>query len=226
MNKTKIFFIMLTLPILLSACSSATEYPYDFVGIYDSKTRQYINMGDSQDKVEEILGRGTQSDSSTTEYDDRLSIGYDDNNNIEYIRILTSYNYQKSNPTRYELPNNINCESIVTDFIDSFPYVYESGDRTGYLVTFVEKRNDKFISLSKEDLQVKDEEYSKIWDDESLSHDEILELIAENADQNPVYEISIDYTSYDSIGILRVVRMHDFADGNFDERLHEPNSKE
>lgn len=194
--------ILLTLGILLVAgCSSSEKYPYDYVGVYDSITRQYINMGDTRDNVEKILGVGVE-DNDFVDYNDSLTIRYDDNNEVEYIKIFDSWADSDDSPERYKFPNDITIESVVADFIDSFPYVYET--KFSSVVTYVEKNDNGYIVLSKEDLCNK-------WKNPDSSNP-----------YEQVYEIAADYASYEDIWWLIIDKAYP---QNWDEYLKElPNS--
>lgn len=219
MKKIIIILSALSLPAALASCSSSAptaEYPYDFVGLYDDITRQHIEIGDSKHKVEKIFGSSEHSGNSYVfQYDDALSISYDDDNNVDWIKVFHSSRDNDHN--RYELPNGINTESIVTDLTDSFPYVYEiSGEFLNETVTYVEGTPDGYISLSKEYLYEKQTEYEDIQNDDSLTDEEKDEFLDA---QNPIYKMSIKYASYDDIYYIEVDALHEWNFKTENEKL-------
>lgn len=83
-----------------------------------------------------------------------MSIRYDDNDD-KPERIAYYVLPFNDSPTRYELPNRINSQSTVTDFIESFQYVYEVNDdidQYNIIATYVEEKDGKFTCLSKKDM--------------------------------------------------------------------------
>lgn len=110
---------MITILSCTGCRNKKEKYPYDYIGFYDTKTRQYINAGDSKDKISEILGDGFDKETITNvpnktttiycDYNDDLSIRYEDGK-AEMINIFNSF---KAIP-RYELPGGITVESMKT----------------------------------------------------------------------------------------------------------------
>lgn len=212
MKKLLLSSILAIFMVAVSGCESAEIYPHDYIGVYDTKTRQQIEIGMSKEDVEKILGRAENEEEAEDEskigygyydyvdytydedgesYENSITIKYNDDNEIERIRILNHYD---DNTTRYELPGGINCESIVTDFTDLYtniyeyplPLVHEHG-----AIIFIQKVGDKCTIMDKDEISKIQKKLEDNPEDEKLNNIDL-------------YAMSIEYDTYDDIFYLTV----------------------
>ncbi len=185
MKKVITFIMTLVLVVSVAGCgSSESKYEYEHIGIYDTKTEQYVDIGDSKDKVDRILGTGTEGTtfSNYTNYADDLTIGYDDAHNVESL----SVNYDPEDGEtgeRYALSDGFGYTDTVTDFIEKYPYVYscdifQNGQPGKNVCVIVQKTENNYCILSKEKL---------------------MEMSENNISTETLYRIQVDYDSYDSL---------------------------
>lgn len=181
-----VFAIMLS----VSACGGKAKYQFKNVGIYDTSTRQYVEIGDSKKEVEKILGSG-EVDGSFYDYDDDITISYDENENVNYISVYyDSFDfYNRENEYRYELPGGIGKTSSVTDFIELFPHVYV---------------DDEFSLDSKNAVVIIRELRGKHY---VMSREELVKLEEKDDFEGTFYKMEIDYFSYDEIVWIKVERI-------------------
>lgn len=204
MKKALLCISLIIVVLALSGCSGQEEYPFDFVGLYDNNIQQSIEIDMPMDRIRNLLGTPTESESRTVggmylahdDYDDGPFINYDRVGNnvivdsmsvfepIEHYYLSDEENEERR--LRYELPGGINFDSTVTDFINLYDNVYEVEDQFDEMASytneqivavFIEKTDDGFKVLSKKDLAA----------------------IALEDTANIVYQMSIEYQSYDSI---------------------------
>lgn len=171
-------------------------------------------MNSDKSDIDKILGDDLVHDGSyRVDYNDELCIYYNNDNKPHLISFQA---FTSSSPTRYELPNHINGQSTVTDFIESFQYVYElNTDSWNGVVTYVEERNGKFVYLSKEDLCKRAEKQNNALTENktnntntSKDEDDLEEYL------NPIYEILVSYSSYDCIEFFWITKVKPSMDWN------------
>ena len=178
--KKRIIITLFLIPLLLMGCSSSNKYPYEHIGIYDTKTKQYIDIGDSKSKIDKVLGTGRKNTNNFYEYDDVLSIYYDDNDKVHYISInFDIFSDDDEINERYTLADGTNYTSTVTDFINNYNgYVYNGSlflPNTCVSVILQNKNNKTIMSKLEE---VKELPYSS---------------------KDDVYVITVDYATYDNL---------------------------
>lgn len=192
MKHILIILFSITLTFSVSGCANTAEkYPYNYIGFYDTVTRQYINLGDNKLQIEKILGNGIKGNSSlfydSYNYDDCLSILYDKNNTVELIRVYNDLFPHDGNSSRYEFPGGTKVESVVTDFMDLYEHVYEiDGHGCNAICVFIE-HTDK--------------------GDYILDKNELVEIYNKERDFGTIYEFSVEYYSYDDISCLAAERI-------------------
>ena len=201
--------LTLLLCLVLTACSASEKYPFEYVGLYNTQIRQPIKIGMSKADVEKMIGRGELNADYTQfksyKYGDGLYVDYAEDVvcNIDFFDPWGDI-YHPEKRLYYELPGNINVQSTVTDFIDTYTNVYEYTDNLTSRTTmsvFVENVNSEYIVLSKKDLIDAKEHLDK---------------------HGNIYQIEIDYSSYDSISSLHIrTVMPDLKD--WDKVLQEVN---
>lgn len=207
MKKLLLSSILAMFMVAVSGCESAEIYPHDYIGVYDTKTRQQIEIGMSKEDVEKILGRAENEEEAEDEskigygyydyVDDEsdaytLIIRYDENNNVDNIQYRNDgvifYGLSPSDKEytseRYELPDDIGFTSIVTDFIELYDNVYNTNKNA--ISMFLQKKNDNYVTLDINEIKKMQDKLNDESNDEEV-HD--LEL----------YVISIYYYSYDNI---------------------------
>lgn len=60
MKKIIIFAVTSVLLVTICGCSNTSKkYPYEHVGFYDTKTRQYIDINSDKSNIDKILGKGS-----------------------------------------------------------------------------------------------------------------------------------------------------------------------
>lgn len=193
MKKSIIFIAPIIL--LLSSCGSVPAYQYEHVGIYDNNIRQYIEIGASKSAIEKLIGSGDEKTQKTgtnfVDYDDYLSVWYDENNIAYHISVYSMWATPEKN-TRYEL-DGLNCENILTDFIDNYDYVYEFDDpyssTYNTIAIFVENTSSGLKYVTKNELLKEREKAAK-------------EKVMNSG--RPIYKISIAYSSYDFVTSLSI----------------------
>ncbi len=186
----KIILVLIVFLFLCTGCSSATniaKYPYNDFGFYDTKTRQYINIGDSKDKIDKILGYEKINKYDCYVYDRSLYIYYDNDNNAERIYYHKPSTFSKDSNIRYELSGGINCNSVVTDFIDLYKHVYYSNDYGIDNVTIFVEKTDKGNFI--------------------LNKDELIKIQNRAREHGEIYELTVMYNAYDDIDTLEVKKI-------------------
>ena len=186
--KKRIIITLSLIPLLLMGCSSSNKYPYEHIGIYDTKTKQYIDIGDSKSKIDNVLGTGRKNTNDFYEYDDVLSIYYDDNDKVHYISIrFDIFSDDDEINERYTLADGTNYTSTVTDFINNYNgYVYNGSlllPNTCVSV-ILQNKNKKTVMSKLED--VKELPYNS---------------------KDGVYVITVDYTSYDNLSSFDIEKV-------------------
>lgn len=195
----KKFFSILTIMLLFcTGCSTVednSKYPFDYLGVYDTLTRQYIELGDQKEHIDKVLGAGKSASNIDIRYryvENTIEIAYDETegtptkNRARYINLNKLY----IDKSRFEIPGKINYNSTVTDFIEKYPYAY-SYDSVLFegIKTFVKKTGDKYSFVDKSELE-------KIF---SGPLNEGRRSKSDEFNSVQIYEIRINYASYSEI---------------------------
>lgn len=198
-NKSKkiiLCVLSILLLLILASCDKTIKYPYKHLGLYDTKTQQYIEIGDSKDKIDKIFGNeGTSYTgfySNHYKYNGDIVIAYDRNNQVEGINFSfdkSIYDVSTEDKKRYEMPDGINMASTVTEFINKYEYVYEGVD----LYIFLEKRKNDIILLDKATF---------------------LQALTDK--QEDIYIIDIGYFSYDSLSHIGIEKVDGASPDDYD----------
>lgn len=179
--------------LFLVGCSSNKKYPYEHIGIYDTKTQQYIDIGDSKNKVDKILGPCIKDENDYYDYDDILSIRFDDNNNVEHIRIFFDWFPDEGENERYTLADGTSYNSTITEFVDKYDRVYEGAfilpDTSVSVI--LQNKNNKIVLPSIDDIK---------------SDTQVIST-QENENIDDVYIISIDYVAYDNLSSFDIEKV-------------------
>lgn len=172
----------------LSGCSGE-NYPFEYIGFYDTHIRQNIDITSSKDKITKILGKSSKYSNGFYDYDDGFYLSYDDNNNIRHMGVYDPWGDFDADENHFELPGGINCSSTVTEFIDLYDNVYEYKDDYTFSPTvaiFIEKKDKGYKILNKEDM---------------------VKIGKKEQEYNTVYKMSVEYISYDNISSLEIERI-------------------
>lgn len=170
---------------LITSCSSATKYPYEHIGIYDTKTKQYIDIGDSKESVDKRLGYGSKDgDTSYYDYDDILSIRFDDDCNVEHIKIWFDWFPEEGQNERYTLADGTDYNTTITEFIDKYKHVYEGAPiAIGNAVSVIlQNKNGEIVSPDLGSIK------------KNIKSEKAIEKFHDD-----MYVISIEYAAYDSL---------------------------
>lgn len=147
----KILFVAIILCIISCVCSCGNKtYTEDDLALYDTKTCQLIRLGDSKEQIEKIIGTALTKEQSyndnnefmhtSCDYEDSLCIWYNEENEAKNI---TAY-YGFHNNSRYILPEGINSDSTVTEFLKKYQGAKEGGyNGAFYAVLNLAKKKDK-----------------------------------------------------------------------------------
>ena len=192
MKKLLITLLAMTMILSCTGCGNKKEkYPYEHIGIYDTKTQQYIDIGDSKNKVDKILGLCSENEYGSYDYDDILSIRFDDDNKVEHISVYFDWFPDEGENERYTLADGTNYNSTVTEFINKYNHVYE-GDRFSdddhAISVILQNKNNKIVMPTIDD--VKNSTQMTTWEE------------TENIDD--MYIISIDYFAYDNLSSFTI----------------------
>lgn len=203
----KMLAVALSSLFLLStaSCNSGGEkYPFEFVGFYDTHIRQNIKIDASKDDINKILGSKTADSNGYYKYNDGFSLTYDDNGNIRRMYVYDPWGDFDADANHFELPGNINCSSTVTDFIDLYDNVYDftpTYSSTSQVVSiFIEQTDSGYNVLSKEDM---------------------IKISKREKEHGTIYQMSIEYSSYDTISILEIEKLDYPEYGNWETALKE-----
>ncbi|MGN0106344.1 MAG: hypothetical protein ACI4A5_01440 [Hominilimicola sp.] len=149
----------------LCSCGESSDvlYSSEHIGIYDTVTRQYIDIGDSKDKVNKILGYGTEVkgyynnyqtkeyiefDTPHYEYGNVLTIIYD-NNIISSIDIHYYLGkIEDGYDNRFELSDGTNRFTVKEDISNKYPSAYIDGFEDFHIFLY-KKNNNVFITDNK-----------------------------------------------------------------------------
>lgn len=154
------------------------KYPYDYIGFYDTETRQCISINDEKEDIEKILGKSEDdSDNLRLEYSNNLSISYE-NKTPRTMTVLDD--------SRYELPDGINVNSTVTEFIDLYPFVYEKSKFGNNVGIFIKETSGEYRVINKDTLQ------------------QALKDISKKANNFNLYWIQLSYSSYSEIDYISI----------------------
>ena len=160
--KTMYIFILLISCGWLCSCdkTSDTQYASEHIGIYDTVTQQYIDIGDSKDKVNEILGRGTEVKGYYNDYQNRDYVEYDaphydygnvltivyDNDKVSHIDIHYYLGeIEDGYENRFELPDGTNSLASKDNISDKYPSAYID-DFEDFHIFLYKKNNKVFIA--------------------------------------------------------------------------------
>lgn len=201
----KIFSILIIVILFCTGCSHFTDnskYPFDYLGIYDTLTKQYINIGDPKEHIDEVLGYGKQNNKSDYYYDyvNMLRVVYD-KPPTDALGINIGVVDDNVDSSRFEIPGEINTNSTLTDFLEKYPYTY-SCDSVLYnnVKTFVKKSGDKYSFVDKSELE-------KIFSGSTVSVGD-AKLKSDDFNSIQIYEISIIYASYSEIKWIGLSEIH------------------
>lgn len=202
----KIFSILIIMVFFCTGCSHLADnskYPFDYFGIYDTLTRQYINIGDQKEHIDKILGAGESASNMDIRYryvKNTIEIAYDEteetstNNRARYINLNRLF----IDKSRFEIPGEINYNSTVTDFIEKYPYVYSYNSVLFEgIKTFVKKTGDEYRFVDKSELE-------KIF---SGPISEGRKLKSDKFKSVQIYEIRINYASYSEITDITIAEV-------------------
>lgn len=179
MKKALLCISLIIVVLALSGCSGQEEYPFDFVGLYDNKIQQSIEIGMAKNEVSNFLGDKNENPDGLGfySYDDGLYLQYDDSDTLQRISVYHDDNALK----RYELPGYITADSTVTDFIRLYNNIYEFYEYGKSfepdIAVFLTPDGNGYTVLNKENL---------------------INMRDTSADV-VVYQIALKYTSYDKI---------------------------
>lgn len=214
MKKAMLCVSLIIVAFALSGCSGQEEYPFDYVGIYDTDIQQSIEIGMSKDQVRDMLGDPhhavTRYDGSRDDYDEDFSYGpvidYDSNENVIGITVYDNWStFDDDAENRYELSGGINFSSTVTDFTNQHTNVYKISDEfldsedESEVAVFVKPSDKGYDVLSKEDLIA----------------------IRDSGSDTEVYQISLSYASYDYIKEFRIERAEFSENAKIEDALIE-----
>ena len=160
--KTICIFVLLISCGWLCSCgkTSDTQYASKHIGIYDTVTQRYIDIGDSKDEVNEILGYGTEVkgyynnyqtqdyveyDAPHYNYGNVLTIVYDDDkvNHIDVHYYLGKIEDGYEN--RFELSDGTNSLTSKDNISNKYPSAYID-DFEDFHIFLYKKNNKVFIT--------------------------------------------------------------------------------
>ena len=163
------------------------KYPYDYVGFYDTETRQCIDISKKREDIEKILGKGKENGNDFyTKYSNNLSIGYDKNENVYCMKLTNA----SDTISQYELPGGINLNSTVTEFIDLYPFIYEESGNQNDVGIFIKETSGKYSVINKNTLR------------------QSLKSISEKENESNLYWIQLSYSSYSEIDYISIYALN------------------
>lgn len=196
MKKISILILSILILFVISGCDNSIKYPYEHIGIYDTKTQQNIDIGDSKDKVDRILGSCKKDEYNYYNYADNLSIHYNNNNEVDFIS-TSFYDFSNEyNNERYTLADGTNYKSTVTDFINKYDYVYECEyEHSPYnnVCVLLKNENNKIIQMSPDKI-------------EEIKEFSVNKTYAEMQESYPydLYRVMIYYSSYNNLEMISI----------------------
>lgn len=145
---------------------------YRHCGIYDTKTKNYIDIGDSREDIEKIVGNGKKEDkysSSYYEYSDNLDIRYDKYDKAEYIYV--NYFSFTGDTGRYTLFDGSGEDTDESEFARKHSYPYKTGlDNVIFLrknfAGYKEMTKQKLSSLQEKQRSLLEKKSNKIKNSE------------------------------------------------------------
>lgn len=208
MKKLLTTLLVTTLVLSCIGCENGkktVKYPYDYIGFYDTETRQCISINDKKEDIEKILGKSEDnSDNLGLEYSNNLCISYENKTPCT----MTVHNDFET-PTRYELPDGINVNSTVTEFIDLYPFVYEISNLGNNVGIFIKETSGEYCVINKNTVQ------------------QSLKDISKKANNFNLYWIQLSYSSYSEIDYISIYALNSpymvgetFADRIIDVKAH------
>ncbi len=192
--KRSILVVFIFSILFITACSTSEKYPYEHVGIYDTKTKQYIDIGDSKDKVDKILGPGTKDGNSYYDYDDILSMRFDDNDNVESIHIYFDWFPDEGENERYALADGTDYNTTITEFISKYKHVYEGAFilPDSAVSVILQNKNGKLILPDLDDIKKNSQNITTFQNEQN---------------NDDIYVISIDYVAYDNLSSFDIEKI-------------------
>lgn len=133
-------FIAIISCLALTACSNSnSEYTYDDLGVYDTKSQVLLKLGDNRETIEKYIGTAGKEEESFLQttycnYGDyiysNISISDDRELEIQYNQdnIAVAFSLRscwEEEDNRFELPSGIKITSTVKEFQEAYPQFEE-----------------------------------------------------------------------------------------------------
>lgn len=147
MKKSLLILMIILTTLSVTSCGKGDgKRTVRYDAVYDTKTKQYIALGDSKDQVESIVGSGKNvGDAAMCEYEGGLTVWCDPS--MKVIQIHVS-NYDVLDPVypeiepRYEFFGNIMCGMEGTKVAKAYPGIQEEG---GFYIVKDENVDDEYV---------------------------------------------------------------------------------
>lgn len=151
--------------MVLSACSDKYDkYAYENIGLFDSETKGYINIGDNKSYTEIVfpnvhdasdelgcIATGFPKDADLEA--GYVEVRYDENDTI-YEIVLIGYDDEKN---RYKLQDETEIGSPITDIIRKYQPVYAVNNKD--IIMFIKENNKQLFVMSIEEFKEVLKEY-------------------------------------------------------------------
>lgn len=145
--------------MVLSACSDKYDkYAYENIGLFDSETKEYINIGDNKSYTEIVFPNmhdasdevgciitGFPKDADLEA--GYVEVRYDENDTI-YEITLAGYDNEKN---RYKLQDETEIGSFITDIIKKYHPVYAVNNTD--IIMFIKEKNKQLFVMSIDDFK-------------------------------------------------------------------------